>query len=195
MLVWNSEWNTFSNKSIRCWAVTASFSTKLFNISCTAWLIIPATSADGSSRPCLAVMDFNLACIKLIGTRYSSLHDLICVPIISVDPRILWVSSAKLTPPIAATSFISSSPAILSSTNGWLNWSVDFFSFSLRRDFPAVRTVDNAEDDVGLVKPDLLFTGIVLPTLVTLSLVWTGMFWRTAIVLPALGGGFCWKFH
>ena len=46
------------------------------------------------------------------GRKVSSLHDRIWVPTNSVEPRILCDSSARFTPPIAATSLMSSSPLL-----------------------------------------------------------------------------------
>jgi len=51
-----------------------------------------------------------LCCRGTAWRKISSLQDRICVPTNSVEPNILWVSSARFTPPMAATSLMSSSP-------------------------------------------------------------------------------------
>jgi hypothetical protein len=52
-----------------------------------------------------------LCCRGTAWRKISSLQDRICVPTNSVEPNILWVSSARFTPPIAATS-LSSPPRV-----------------------------------------------------------------------------------
>lgn len=124
--------------SILCSAITANFSARFFNRSCVACETRATTSDDDvSSMPCLATAKSQMSVHVIHATilyllicrircwsneelrKMSSLHDLIWVPTNSVEPRIRCDSSARFTPPMAATSLMSSSP--LSTQHWWAN--------------------------------------------------------------------------
>lgn len=118
--------------SIRCSAITANFSTIFFRCSWHACDTRTATSFDGSSSSCFCMMLRTLACNAGICKNTSSLHERIWVPISSVEPRMRCDSSAKFTPPIAATSLMSSSPYIEADIDDCWKYDVDALrSFSL----------------------------------------------------------------
>lgn len=61
---------------MRCWAMTASFSTRVLRRSCTACVTRADTSAFGSSKPSRTEIDFNRNCIIGTGVKYSSFTEL-----------------------------------------------------------------------------------------------------------------------
>lgn len=120
-----------------------------------------------------------LCCRGTAWRKISSLQDRICVPTNSVEPNILWVSSARFTPPIAATSLMSSSPLqqnALCTSNRTRQWFLQLMKHTPSNKIQKVRVKWKVHQ--GSKKP-----GHLSPTHCNTFILVHSIFWSTDMTL------------